>query len=182
MNQNLCRMSVTRDRTQPGPPGPPGQRSLPVASGPRAAQPRHVSKSSPLTRSAPATSSRFKLPPGGLGRPGRATRMAEPVTHLAGPADDPEPKAPRRNLAPFSSSPMATRRRTRRRASDLHHDKDDFHFYIDSLPSALKCFPARKKCVSEYCIVDPWLPHRVNATSSCPHVLKGNSMGTSLLL
>ena len=52
-----------------------------------------------------------------VGRPGRVTRKAEPVTRLAGPADDPEPKAPRSNPAPRSSSPMATRRRARRRAS-----------------------------------------------------------------
>ena len=65
----------------------------------------------------PAPSRRLRRDP--LSRSGRAPQKVEPVTRLAGPADD--PKAPRSKPGPRSSSPMATRRGpgVTSRASDL---------------------------------------------------------------
>ena len=71
----------------------------------------------------PAPSQRLRRDP--LGHAGRAPGKVESVTRLAGPAGDPELKAP---PAPRSSSPMATRRRARRRASDDFLDfRNDSH-------------------------------------------------------
>ena len=102
---------ISPDSAGPGPRALGRPEAHPPGPGPDPLSSSQRRSPAPL----PAPSQRLRRDP--LGHAGRAPGKVEPITRLAGPAGNPEPKAPRSNPAQRSSSPMATRRRARRRAS-----------------------------------------------------------------